>query len=142
MQSDVGGNKKAHVVITVRHSGDADGRVPSLRECGRAMLAPTGDGRQVARATVGGRAMLAPTGEEEGRQVAGATEGNGGRPVATPTTGDGGQAIFELVNDGFAGRYHTIQKPLFFLGFSRVYPQITIAVTITVTIAISISRLV
>ena len=118
------------------------------------MLAPTGDGRQgarataeeegrqvaratdvkdggqVARATVGGRAMLAPTGEEEGRQVAGATEGNGGRPVATPTTGDGGQAIFELVNDGFAGRYHTIQKPLFFLGFSMVYPEITIAVTI------------
>ena len=53
---------------------------------------------------------------------------------------------FELVNDGFAGRSPTIQKPLFFLGFLRVDSQITIAVTIavtiTVTIAISISRLV
>ena len=37
---------------------------------------------------------------------------------------------FEPVNDGFAGRYPTIQKPLFFLGFLKVESEITIAITI------------
>lgn len=37
---------------------------------------------------------------------------------------------FELVNDGFAGRYPSIQKPLFFLGFLTVDSEITIAITI------------
>ncbi len=37
---------------------------------------------------------------------------------------------FELVNDGFAGRYHTIQKPLFFLGFSRVPKKISMGISI------------
>ena len=37
---------------------------------------------------------------------------------------------FELVNDGFAGRYQTIQKPLFFLSFLTVDSEITIAITI------------
>ena len=37
---------------------------------------------------------------------------------------------FELVNDGFAGRYPSIQKALFFLGFLTVDSEITIAITI------------
>ena len=37
---------------------------------------------------------------------------------------------FELVNDGFAGQSPRSQKPLFFLGFSRVPKKISMEISI------------
>ena len=42
----------------------------------------------------------------------------------------GGNDRIKPMNDGFAGRLPTIQKPLFFLGFSRVPKKISMEISI------------